>query len=188
MKNKQAVVLSLFAIMAFLQIATPLAMIWKHEKILTGGRAFKFRTAPIDPFDAFRGRYVALGLEQNKVTLPEGMSVKHGDKVCVSVTTGEDGFARLSGLGKYPPVGLSYIKAKVGYISNKDVFLDMPLDRYYMEEEAAKLAETVYSRHSSAGKRNAYIIVRIKDGDVAIEGLYIGDVPIEEVIKKARPQ
>jgi len=188
MKNKQVLILSLFAVVSFLMIATPLALIWKHERILTEGKIFKFRTAPVDPFDAFRGRYVALSLEENKVSMPEGMDLKSNDKICANVIVGEDGFAKISGLSKYPPIGLSYIKAKVRYIGGKDreVFLDLPIDRYYMEEKAAKLAEAIYARHSTREKRDAYVIVRIQDGNVAIEGLYIGGVPIEEVIKKEK--
>ena len=188
MKNKQVLILSLFVVVAFLMVATPLALIWKHEKILTEGKVFKFRTAPVDPFDAFRGRYVALSLEENKVPMPEGMDLKSHDKICANVIVGEDGFAKISGLSKYPPIGLAYIKAKVRYIGGRDreVFLDLPIDRYYMEEKAAKLAETVYREHSRADKKDAYVIVRIQDGNVAIEGLYVGGVPIEEVIKKER--
>lgn len=187
MKNKQTIIFFLFLVVAFLQIATPFALIRKHEAILKEGETFKFRTAPIDPFDAFRGRYVALRLEQDKVPMPEGMDLKSGDRICAGVTTGEDGFARISGLSKDPPGGLPYMKVKVRYISGKDVFLDLPIDRYYMEEKAAKLAETVYRAHSRADKRDAYVVVRIKDGDAAIDKLYIGEKPVEDVIREAAP-
>lgn len=185
MKNKQAIVFLLFLVLAFLQVAAPFVLIRKHEAILKEGKTFKFRTAPVDPFDAFRGRYVALRLEQDKVLMPEGMDLESGEKICANITTGEDGFARISGLSKYPPIGLSYMKAKIRYISGKDVFLDLPIDRYYMEEKAAKLAETVYRAHSRPEKRDAYVLVRIKDGDAAIDKLYIGEKPIEELVREA---
>ncbi|MDD5681410.1 MAG: GDYXXLXY domain-containing protein [Candidatus Omnitrophica bacterium] len=187
MKNKQTIIFFLFLVVAFLQIATPFALIRKHEAILKEGEIFKFRTAPIDPFDAFRGRYVALRLEQDKVPMPEGMDLKGDRRIYASITTGEDGCAMISGLSKDPPGDLPYMKVKVRYISGKDVFLDLPIDRYYMEEKAAKLAETVYRTHSRADKRDAYVVVRIKNGDAAIDKLYIGEKPIEDVIREAAP-
>ncbi len=52
--------IALFGAVALLQIGVAGSMVWQHATTLTAGRVWKFRTAPVDPVDAFRGRYVAL--------------------------------------------------------------------------------------------------------------------------------
>ena len=60
MKSWQLIV---FIIVAAIQAAVPGSMVWKREHTLREGSVWKFRTAPVDPVDAFRGRYVALQFE-----------------------------------------------------------------------------------------------------------------------------
>ncbi len=58
MKNK--ILIAAFFCVALLQIYTPVSMIIARESTLKEGVLFRFKTAPVDPYDAFRGRYVAL--------------------------------------------------------------------------------------------------------------------------------
>lgn len=53
----------LLVLLCVIQLAVPAFMIVRREHALSMGRAFKFRTAPVDPYDAYRGRYVALNFE-----------------------------------------------------------------------------------------------------------------------------
>ena len=55
---KSKLIIGLFLGVSFIQIITPLSMIIKRESVLKNGGQFKFKTAPVDPYDAFRGRYV----------------------------------------------------------------------------------------------------------------------------------
>ena len=55
--------LIIFLLVALAQIAVPASMIWKRQRTLSEGRVWKFRTAPVDPVDAMRGRYLALRFE-----------------------------------------------------------------------------------------------------------------------------
>ena len=61
--NKRIWILAIFALAAVTQLAAPARMIWRHERTLREGRVFLFHTRPVDPADAFRGRFVWLGLE-----------------------------------------------------------------------------------------------------------------------------
>src|SRR5205085_8475834 len=64
--------LIVFVLVALAQLAAPGSLIWKRENTLRKGSVWKFRTAPVDPVDAFRGRYVALQfeVETQEVTRP----------------------------------------------------------------------------------------------------------------------
>ena len=58
---------ALFALFAMISVAAPLSIAWKYENTLRNGRQFMFRTKPVDPYDAFRGRYVTLAFEDGFV-------------------------------------------------------------------------------------------------------------------------
>ena len=63
--DKKKILLVLFILVAIVQISFSASMIINREITLKSGKQFKFRTAPVDPYDAFRGRYVALTLEED---------------------------------------------------------------------------------------------------------------------------
>ncbi len=181
---KKEYIVGLFAGLICLQIIVPVSMIVKRESTLRNGAAFRFKTAPIDPYDAFRGRYVALRVEVNKVSKPEGVDVKHRQKVFAQLTVDENGLAKVSGISLEKPKDPAYLTATVAYPMGNDVTLRLPIDRYYMEEKAAPRAEQVYREHSRRDKQDAYVIVRVMDGFAVVEGLYVGDRRIEDLVRQ----
>src|SRR5205823_4166257 len=50
----------IFGVVALAQLAVPATMVWQRDQTLKQGRIWKFRTAPVDPVDVIRGRYIAL--------------------------------------------------------------------------------------------------------------------------------
>ncbi|MFC1576842.1 GDYXXLXY domain-containing protein [Candidatus Omnitrophota bacterium] len=181
---KKGAVVGVFLCVSLLQIVTPLSMIAKRESVLKNGEQFKFKTVPVDPFDAFRGRYVALRIEEEKASIPEGSKLDHGQTVYALINVDGQGFANLGAVSTGKPRGKPYIQAKVKYISGGKAHLDLLIDRYYMEEGAAPKAEKIYLQHARRSKRNAYIIVRIKDGFAVVESLYVGDQRIEDAVRQ----
>jgi len=180
---KKGLIIGLFCAVALIQISTPLSMIAKRESVLRVGEQFRFKTAPVDPYDAFRGRYVALAIVENTAPAPQGVKFNYGDKVYALISVDEEGFANFSEARAVRPKNGAYIEAEVDNIYPSGVLLGLPIDRYYMEEEAAPAAERLYRAHSRRGKQDAYILVRVKDGLAVIEALYVGDKPIEEALK-----
>jgi uncharacterized membrane-anchored protein len=180
---KTKLIIGLFCGVALIQLITPLSMIIKRESVLKHGEQFKFKTMPVDPYDAFRGRYVALKIADDSVPVPGEIRLNNNQDVFVRINVDADGFAKLTGLTTNVPREAPYIKAKVKYTSRDKVHLDLPIDRYYMEEKSAPIAEKVYMEHSRRDKQDAYVLVRIKDGFAVIEGLYVGGKRIEDAVK-----
>ncbi|MBF0486214.1 MAG: GDYXXLXY domain-containing protein [Candidatus Omnitrophica bacterium] len=183
-------IIGLFACLVLLQIAVPVSMIVQRESILKTGTQFRFKTAPVDPYDAFRGRFVALRVAGgDNIPRPEGLDLKYGQKVYAQIGLDDKGFAKVSQITLQKPQGSAYMTATVNVFSplTKEVVLHLPIDRYYMEESAAPRAERVYREHSRRGVRqDAYVDVRVKDGEAVIEELYIGGERIEDVLKQAK--
>ncbi len=63
--NTKKLLLVAFILVALAQLYVPTKMILNRENVLANGTDFKFRTAPIDPNDPFRGKYVNLQYENN---------------------------------------------------------------------------------------------------------------------------
>lgn len=181
---KKEYIFGLFVGLICLQIVLPISMIVKREVTLKNGTPFRFKTAPVDPYDAFRGRYVALRVEVNKVGKPEGVDLKYGQKVFAQLAVDENGLAKISGISFKKPKDSTYLTATIAYPSGNDVTLNLPIDRYYMEEKAAPRAEQVYREHSRRDKQDAYVVVRVLNGFAVIEGLYVGDRRIEDIVRQ----
>lgn len=182
MKTKS--LLFLFAVAVILQLAVPAAMIAKRERVLREGRVFKFRTAPVDPYDAFRGRYVALSLEQSNIAVPLGSDYARGQRVFAVLEEDADGFATITALRRERPDAEPYLATRIQYVHNTNALLDLHFDRFYMGENEAPAAEKAYRKHSTRTNRSAYIQVRIEKGFGVIEDLYIENTPIREYLAR----
>ena len=177
--------LALFFCLALVQIAAPLSTIARRELVLRNGQQFRFRTEPVDPYDAFRGRYVALRFEQAEVALPDGVRFKWDQKVFARIEKDDQGFARIAEVTAERPRDGAYVVAQVRWRRRNDVIrLDLPFDRYYMDETAAPAAEEAYREQSRQAPRDSYVTVRIRDGIAVLEELYLGGKPISEFLEK----
>lgn len=175
--------LLLFAL-CLVQLAVPASMIAGREMTLRHGQSFRFRTAPVDPYDPFRGRFVALNLEAASAPLPEDKSFNYQQKVLVRLAVDEAGFAYCRDIVLEPPAKEAYLKARVQSWDKERVRLQLPFDRYYAEEELAPEIERAYRAHSRRGKQEAYITVRVRNGRGVLEELYIDDLPVGEYLRR----
>jgi hypothetical protein len=50
-------------------------------------------------------------------------------------------------------------------------------------EKSAPAAETAYRENSRRGKENAYVTVRVRESDAALEQLYIDNQPLADYLR-----
>ena len=86
-------IFSLFILMVLVQLFVPANMIWNNEDVLRTGKEFKFKTAPIDPNDPFRGKYIFLSFDNITVEIPHEHNWKRGEAIYVSIKEDNKGFA-----------------------------------------------------------------------------------------------
>ena len=158
------VFLPILIITVIAQIFVPSYMIWEKYDVLKNGEEVKIKVAPIDPYDAFRGRYVSLWYDYD--ISYEQRQGKYG-----ILDIDKDGFAVVKEAVKEKPENVLYLTGK-----NENHFY-IPLDRYYMEETLAPKAEKALGEN-----RNAYVTVRIKDDKSVLSGLYIDGKRAEEFL------
>jgi len=171
---------------ALVQLVVPASMIVRRERCLREGRAFKFLTRPLDPYDPFRGRYVTLSPAAATVpgSAPEG--ARWGETLRGWVTVGSDGYATFGRLTRERPDDTPYVDVRMLW-SQQDTqtTVRLPFDRFYMDETDAPEAERVYAQH--ARETNSFVVVRVLDGFAVIEDLYVAGRPIREVLKEQTP-
>lgn len=172
--------LTLLSLAIIAQLAVLGTMIQSRERVLREGEAFRFKTRPIDPADPFQGRYVSLGFENDFVPASSGETVglRHRAPIYASIETGEDGFARFSGWSRAKPTKGAYLKTR--YLGqhhrwdqekrisvSQGLRIDMPFNRFYMDEAKAPRAEAA-TRDASRGT-NCWAIVRVLNGRSVVE-------------------
>ncbi len=72
-----------FALLVIVQWLVPGQLIWKKEKVLAEGVTYKFQSAPVDPNDPFRGKYIVLNFKENSLTVKKETGFNYGEKVYV---------------------------------------------------------------------------------------------------------
>lgn len=186
MKTKQLLMIA-FAIIAVLQAAAPLKMIYDSEMTERHGTEYKFRTAPIDPTDPFRGKYITLDYDINTIPTKDTTWLRN-EKIYVSIAKDADGFAKVANVSREKPESGDYVFTKVTYYYTDDLHINLPFDRYYMEENKAHDAEVAYRKYNSnPGKfKPAYAIVALKGGNAVLKDVIIDGMPIKEYVVKNR--
>ena len=177
----RTIVIALFGAIALAQLAVPAGMILRRETTLSQGQEYKIRTRPVDPYDAFRGRYVWLGFDMTAVPAPSGARMALGQKAYAVLETDSEGFVVVKSVSFTKPVTGAYLKVRVRPGDLGKAVVIWPFDRYYMEESAAPQAEQAYRQR--ARSTSAYITVRVLDGTGVITGLYLDGKPIEQAIQ-----
>jgi len=186
--NKKKLFFVLFICLALIQVLVPMSMIIQRETTLATGQQFKLVTAPADPYDAFRGRYVALRFQEEFAPVDKDFTARHNQKVYAHIFEDKDGFARFSNVTLEPPENVPYITAKFQYVDhdkdNRTVarFL-LPFDRFYMEEKLAPEAEAAYLKYSQQWTNSTYVTVRIRNGQGVLEELYLDGKPVSEFLR-----
>jgi uncharacterized membrane-anchored protein len=174
----------LFLGLVVIQLAVPGWMIGKRELTLHRGEQFRFRTAPVDPYDPFRGRYVALAVDAATFRGAREEGLLERQRVSARLIEDEEGFARFAELSAGPATDGSHLWVKIRRTREDEFTLDLPFDRYYLDERLAPEAEKAYREHAVGDKRAAYITVRVWRGNAVLEELFIEDLPVLEFIRR----
>jgi uncharacterized membrane-anchored protein len=197
MFNKKILASVLFGITMLIYLVVPYTMIARYEKVLHQGRVFRFRPAPVDPYDAFRGKYISLSGINNRIKKDTLVKYAAGEDVYVTVKKNTAGYAYFDDVFKSKPQAPDYILTKVQAVYSdtyhhsptSEVDIQIPFDRYYLNENYAEKADDVYFRNGrSRDTGSVYLDVRIQNGVAITEELYFNSTPVKEFIQKNMPE
>ena len=177
-----------FAVTALLQAFAPLKMVYDNEMTVSHGTVYKFKTEPIDPSDPFRGKYVSLNFEETytvKDTIWE-----RGQRAYALLKADNAGFAKITAITKTEPkTGNNYIAVKTNYYFDGELHVELPFDRYYMEEGKAQEAEDGYREYNqNENAKPAYALVAVKEGNAVVTDVIIDGLPIRNYVLRKREE
>jgi len=171
----------IFVLVALAQLSVPAMLAWGRIQTLAHGRVWKFKTAPVDPEDAVRGRYIQLRLMAEDFTQPEKFVAI--DRVYAVLKETPDGFAEIDHISTAPISGDNVIQVDPGGTWGDRQHIVIPFSRFWATEKSAPEAEKAYRENSRRGKENAYVTVRVRNGDAALEQLYIDNQPLADYLR-----
>jgi len=171
-------------IVGLAQLYVPASMIWEREEILSTGKEFKFKTAPIDPTDVLRGKYIYLNFAERRVEVKNAEVYKRYDNIYLRLAIDSLGYVMVQSYSKDKPSDTDdFVRAKVNYSYGNYIPFDFPFERYYMEESKAPVAEKIYNELRRDTNQVAYALVKIKDGESVLEDVMIDGVSIKDIVK-----
>ena len=174
--------IGIFALVALAQLSVPATMAWGRVQTLSHGRVWKLKTAPIDPEDAVRGRYVMLRFAaEDAYRQPE--QLKSSGSIYAILKEGTDGFAEVDHLSSSPTPGDSALKVEPGGFWDGQQRIVFPFRSFWVTEKNAPAAETAYRENSRRDQQNAFVTVRVRNGDAAVEQLYIDNQPLADYLR-----
>jgi len=186
MQHKKLLLL-VFVLVALVQIYVPAKMVYDSKVVLNEGTVYKFKTAPIDPNDPFRGKYITLEYDINRWEVEDPDNWKRDQEMYVHLTTDSAGYAKILDVTREKPdASVDYVKASIDYVETYQLpaklWINYTFDRYYMEESKAYDAEVVYRESARDVQQHSYALVHIKDGSPIVKDVLIDEVPIRELV------
>jgi uncharacterized membrane-anchored protein len=170
----------LFVLLCLVQLAVPSKMVFAQEDVLHTGHEYRFRTAPVDPYDPFRGKYVTLRFDAEEYETDSTQTWMRGEAVYVVLGTDSAGFAIVTSVQRQEPQGdVDYVAAEIQYAYEGRINLHYSFDRFYMDENKAPLAEKQYlEANSRLSAQEAYAVVYVKKGEAALKDVMVDGVSL----------
>ncbi len=178
-----------FAIMVMLQLFVPARMMMQSEGVLKSGKVYKFKTAPVDPNDPFRGKYITLSYDANSFISNSLDQFESGLNIYVTIEEGHDGFAEVQDVSYDRPQAVdNYVKAKVQSMYRQDdgsqlVTIEYPFNRFYLNEVIAPDVEAVYREALINSDQETYALVSLRSGRAVIRDVLVGGQSVTELTK-----
>lgn len=163
-------------------------MILDREEVLNSGTEYRFKTAPVDPTDPFRGKYVRLTYKERRVNIDNESNWTSGEDIYVILSRDKNGFAKIKSISKETSqLNEDYFKAIVSVVTSdgsNQLTISYPFNRFYMEESKALEAENTYRKSQADTSKVTYALVNIKDGKAVLKDVLIDGISLKEIVGK----
>ena len=180
--------ISLFVIMVAAQIFVPSKVIFNQENILKNGTAYRFKLAPVDPNDPFRGKYIMLNFEEDEFRLVDANDWSYNESVFVEIENDENNFMKIKNVSREKPNGaVDFVSAKTGYSWEKEqktLQVNYPFNIFYMEESKAPITEIKFQEIRRDSNTIAWALVKVLDGVAVVEDVLINGESVKNIFEK----
>jgi len=183
---KKILLPAFFVLLIAAQWYVPADMVLQSSKVVANGQLMRFKCAPVDPNDPFRGKYIVLNFTLANYIADTTDVYVHGQQVYAVLGTDSGGYARIQALEKKQPASGHYLATKVDFTNTyngvQTVVLDIPFRRYYLDEFDAPKAEEKYREGTQS--RTAYAEVYLYKGQASIKEVVVDGKPLAQWLGK----
>ncbi|WP_046756130.1 GDYXXLXY domain-containing protein [Kordia jejudonensis] len=183
---KKTYIYALFGLMVLAQIVASAQIVYKYERTIASDNIYKFKTAPIDPNDPFRGKYITLDYQIDAFKTDDESWDRH-EIGYAYFSKDENGYAVLETLEKnrISDSNFDYIQVKIKNHYDGHIHFDLPFNRYYMEESKAYDAEVLSRELNRNGKEDSiYAVVHIKNGTHVLTDIIVNRISMKDAVEK----
>lgn len=182
------ILLILFVLVSVGQLYLTGQVIFQKEGVIEQGKEFRFKTAPVDPVDPFRGRYITLSFEAIAFKSKEKLSLEYDQKVYVLLEKDSLGFAKIKEIRADAPTDTQdYVQANVRTIYEEDEEMEIrvsyPFDRFFMDEFKAPEAEKAYFDAQWDEQQEAYASVYVLNGEAVLYDVVVNGKSVRRVLE-----
>ena len=173
--------LALLLLLFAAQWAVPVLQVIREEAIRRDGAVFRLALRPVDPYDIMRGRYLTLLFKASDTILPVPAGIESGGSVYAVLQTGANGLADIVRLSASPEANA--FAATLETVDNeRQASVNIPLTRFYLPEDDAIMLDGLLSANTTAENTplSATLDVRLKDGRMVADSLWLDDRPYRE--------
>ena len=154
-----------------LQLAVPGYLIYRENEVVRKGEELKFEIQGYDPYDPFRGRYIAFRLSlANELRSDKGKFIVFEKE--------EDGFARIIDRKENEPTDTTL------YVKNMDM---KKMNKYFINEHLGPIADK-YLPAERSKPRHVYITVSVYKGRSVLTAMYVGDEHINDFLLRMKKE
>lgn len=183
--------IALLAVLSFVYIYLTASIVYHKDNIIKKGEELYFETAPLDPRDPIRGKYVRLNFQLDQARSSE--YVEYGTEVFVILEKNADNEPVVIGMQKHEPKEGLYLKVKAQRSEKQSdgaykTFFNLPFDRFYLEESKAPKAEELYLNAQVNPDSKAEAVVYIYKGEAVMQDLLIDGLSIHSYLKETSPR
>lgn len=179
MKNRW-IIIAIFLVMVGFQWYIP----WNMSRGDYGeeGNTFKFEMIPFDRNDPFRGKYLQLRFEAERVKMDTLIEFTKGEEVYALMDQDSAGFVRIFSIEREEPAdNVDFVLSRVHRFIEKDtiLLLDFTFDRYYLNESVAQRVEESFQSRPEISEGN-YAVVKVTKGRGTLEEVFLDGKSIRE--------
>lgn len=202
MRKADKIRLTSYILALGIALVYPIGKIISFEYPSVPPTTYLFETEIFDPYDPMRGRYVQLNFKQNEVRLPHKNTrpaeLSFGSVCYAVLETNPDGTARIVDLlpeQRQIPDGKDFLKVKYRHFrqdydqehrrhENTGIHvIELPFNRFYLNERLAPMAEEQLQRHTRRGSALARVKV-YHNGNFALVDLIVDGKPLLERLRE----
>lgn len=160
-------ILPMLILTIMIQLFVPAYMVYEKHDTLKTGAEYKFE---VELYSSSSDNFVSIYAKSQRNFQYAEQDGKYG-----LIAVDNDGYAYINSTSNTKPLSGDYIK------SSSVRYFALPIERYYPEDEISTELENLTFNNSK--NLHPYVILRVKNGNSVIQGVYIDDVRIEDYLK-----